>query len=139
MKLLIISSNCVKVNVGYREVQTRHLLSVGARHDKIYQPYASQYRRAACGVRYNTCLMWLPEFPTLYAMKISLAHNGKKIDEVSSYTAMRKISTARDANGIMRMQLNNKNYFQYGPLDQGWWPDGLYSREIGRASCRERV
>ena len=63
--------------------------------------------------------MWSPESPTLYAMKISLTHNGKKIDEVSSYTAMRKISTARDANGIMRMQLNNKNYFQYGPLDQG--------------------
>lgn len=53
--------------------------------------------------------MWSPESPTLYAMKISLTHNGKKIDEVSSYTAMRKISTARDANGIMRMQLNNKN------------------------------
>jgi beta-galactosidase/beta-glucuronidase len=40
---------------------------------------------------------------------------------------MRKISTKRDANGIMRMQLNNKDYFHYGPLDQGWWPDGLYT------------
>lgn len=77
--------------------------------------------------------MWSPESPTLYAMKISLTHNGKKIDEVSSYTAMRKISTARDANGIMRMQLNNKNYFQYGPLDQGWWPDGLYTAPTDEA------
>lgn len=77
--------------------------------------------------------LWSPESPTLYAMKISLTHNGKKIDEVSSYTAMRKISTARDANGIMRMQLNNKNYFQYGPLDQGWWPDGLYTAPTDEA------
>lgn len=34
---------------------------------------------------------------------------------------------ARDQDGIVRMQLNNKNCFQYGPLDQGWWPDGLYT------------
>lgn len=46
---------------------------------------------------------------------------------MKSYTAFRKISTKRDADGIMRMQLNNKNIFMYGPLDQGWWPDGLYT------------
>ncbi len=40
---------------------------------------------------------------------------------------MRKFSTARDDNGVMRMQLNNKDIFQFGPLDQGWWPDGLYT------------
>jgi hypothetical protein len=46
---------------------------------------------------------------------------------VKSYFAMRKISMAPDANGIQRMLLNNKFVFQYGPLDQGWWPDGLYT------------
>lgn len=77
--------------------------------------------------------LWSPENPVLYDMKVSLFSNGKKIDEVSSYTAMRKISTKRDANGIMRMQLNNKDYFQYGPLDQGWWPDGLYTAPTDEA------
>ena len=77
--------------------------------------------------------LWSPESPALYTMKISLYSAGKKIDEVSSYTAMRKISTKRDANGIMRMQLNNKDYFQYGPLDQGWWPDGLYTAPTDEA------
>lgn len=77
--------------------------------------------------------LWSPETPALYTMKISLYSAGKKIDEVSSYTAMRKISTKRDANGIMRMQLNNKDYFQYGPLDQGWWPDGLYTAPTDEA------
>ncbi len=77
--------------------------------------------------------LWSPESPALYSMKISLYSAGKKIDEVSSYTAMRKISTKRDANGIMRMQLNNKDYFQYGPLDQGWWPDGLYTAPTDEA------
>ena len=77
--------------------------------------------------------LWSPENPVLYDMKVSLFSNGKKIDEVSSYTAMRKISTKRDANGIMRMQLNNKDYFQFGPLDQGWWPDGLYTAPTDEA------
>ena len=40
---------------------------------------------------------------------------------------MRKMSMKRDEKGIVRMQLNNKDYFQFGPLDQGWWPDGLYT------------
>lgn len=77
--------------------------------------------------------LWSPESPYLYDMKISLYSEGKKIDEASSYTAMRKISTKRDSNGIMRMQLNNKDYFQYGPLDQGWWPDGLYTAPTDEA------
>ncbi|MDR2234388.1 MAG: beta-galactosidase [Tannerella sp.] len=77
--------------------------------------------------------LWSPESPTLYTMKITLLRAGKAIDEVSSYTAMRKISTKRDANGIVRMQLNNKNYFHYGPLDQGWWPDGLYTAPTDEA------
>lgn len=46
---------------------------------------------------------------------------------------MRKISTQRDGNGIVRLQLNNKDYFQFGPLDQGWWPDGLYTAPTDEA------
>lgn len=66
-------------------------------------------------------------------MKVSLTKDGKVVDDVKSYTAFRKISSKRDANGIMRMQLNNKNLFQYGPLDQGWWPDGLYTAPTDEA------
>jgi hypothetical protein len=46
---------------------------------------------------------------------------------VKSYAAMRKISTHRDDHGYLRIQLNNKSIFSFGPLDQGWWPDGLYT------------
>jgi len=52
---------------------------------------------------------------------------------VESYCAMRKISVKRDAYGIIRLQLNNKDYFQFGPLDQGWWPDGLYTAPTDEA------
>jgi beta-galactosidase/beta-glucuronidase len=66
-------------------------------------------------------------------VEILLTRNGKVLDQVKSYTGMRKISTKRDANGIVRMQLNNRDYFQFGPLDQGWWPDGLYTAPTDEA------
>ena len=77
--------------------------------------------------------LWDTTNPYLYDMKVSLVKDGKVLDDVKSYTAFRKISAKRDANGVMRMQLNNKNLFHYGPLDQGWWPDGLYTAPTDEA------
>jgi len=77
--------------------------------------------------------LWSPESPFLYDIEVELLRNGKATDKVKSYLGMRKISTKRDANGIVRMQLNNKDYFQFGPLDQGWWPDGLYTAPTDEA------
>ena len=77
--------------------------------------------------------LWSPESPFLYTLKVSLKQNGKLVDEVSSYAAMRKYSSKRDANGIVRLELNNKLLFQFGPLDQGWWPDGLYTAPTDEA------
>jgi beta-galactosidase/beta-glucuronidase len=77
--------------------------------------------------------LWSPETPFLYDLEISLYSGGKTVDKVKSYFAMRKVSTKRDGKGIVRLQLNNKDYFQYGPLDQGWWPDGLYTAPTDEA------
>ncbi|MBD5233768.1 MAG: beta-galactosidase [Bacteroidales bacterium] len=71
--------------------------------------------------------LWSPDAPNIYNLEVSLLDGGKVADKIDSYAAMRKFSTARDEDGVMRMQLNNKDLFQYGPLDQGWWPDGLYT------------
>ena len=71
--------------------------------------------------------LWSPLHPHLYDLKIELLRKGKVVDEAGSYFAMRKISIAPDKNGIQRMMLNNQFLFEYGPLDQGWWPDGLYT------------
>lgn len=71
--------------------------------------------------------LWSPDAPNLYDLEVTLYKDGKPVDRVESYAAMRKFSTKRDANGIVRLQLNNKPIFQFGPLDQGWWPDGLYT------------
>ncbi len=77
--------------------------------------------------------LWSPSNPFLYDMRVAIVRNGKVIDEVKSYFAMRKISMQPDAKGIQRMLLNNEFVFQYGPLDQGWWPDGLYTAPTEQA------
>ena len=81
----------------------------------------------------NNPKLWSPEAPFLYKTNVKLISNGKVVDQVKSYFAMRKIGSKRDANGVLRMQLNNKDYFQFGPLDQGWWPDGLYTAPTDEA------
>ncbi len=70
---------------------------------------------------------WSPDSPHLYDVEVTLLEGKKELDRVRSYAALRKISMQVDNNGIQRMMLNNKFLFQYGPLDQGWWPDGLYT------------
>ncbi len=81
----------------------------------------------------NNPKLWSPDSPFLYDLKISVLRKGKVADEVKSYFAMRKISLKPDENGVLRLMLNNNFVFQYGPLDQGWWPDGLYTAPTDEA------
>ena len=87
--------------------------------------------------------LWSPANPYLYGLDISVLRKGKVIDKVSGYTAMRKISVITDTDtystrkgvpqGSLRLGLNNDILFQFGPLDQGWWPDGLYTAPTDEA------
>ena len=73
-------------------------------------------------------ILWNTENPFLYDLEITLKDRGGNIvDQVKSYLGMRKVSLGKDANGYTRILLNNKPLFQFGLLDQGWWPDGLYT------------
>jgi hypothetical protein len=71
--------------------------------------------------------LWSPESPFLYDLKVTLNQDGKAVDSVQSYFGMRKISLGKDDQGILRPLLNGKFTFQVGPLDQGFWPDGIYT------------
>lgn len=81
----------------------------------------------------NNAKRWSPENPFLYDLRVKLISKGQVIDAVESYFGMRKISLQKDEFGVVRMQLNNQDYFQFGPLDQGWWPDGLYTAPTDEA------
>lgn len=76
---------------------------------------------------------WSPDSPYLYGLRITLLKNGRSIDRVDCYTAYRGISKKADAEGHLRLALNDRILFQYGPLDQGWWPDGLYTAPTDEA------
>ena len=72
--------------------------------------------------------LWTPDDPYLYDIKVRLVGPSRKVvDEVSSYAGLRTIGTVNDAKGRPRIALNGKITFLHGPLDQGFWPDGIYT------------
>jgi len=77
--------------------------------------------------------LWAPGSPFLYDLNVALKDNGETVDRVDSYFGMRKVSLGKDDNGITRIFLNNKFIFQIGPLDQGFWPDGLHTAPTDEA------
>ena len=78
--------------------------------------------------------LWTPNKPFLYDLKVYLLNSENEIvDSVKSYFGMRKISLGKDSDGITKMMLNNKFVFEFGLLDQGWWPDGLYTAPTDEA------
>lgn len=79
--------------------------------------------------------LWWPKSPFLYDLEITLSNKGgEQVDSVKSYAAMRKFSIAKHGRyGGVDFTLNNKKFFTFGPLDQGWWPDGLYTAPTDEA------
>lgn len=77
--------------------------------------------------------LWSPDHPFLYDLNVGLYRNGAKVDEVSSYFGMREIRLGEGPDGYVRLFLNDKPLFQFGLLDQGFWPDGIYTAPTDEA------
>jgi len=78
-------------------------------------------------VQIDNPVLWSPEHPFLYDISAELKKGNKTIDKIKSYTGIRKISVGKSPDGFTRMLLNNEFVYQNGPLDQGFWPDGIYT------------
>ncbi|MBN1535807.1 MAG: hypothetical protein JW908_03665 [Anaerolineales bacterium] len=72
-------------------------------------------------------IKWSPANPHLYDLILRLTHEGNTLDEVGSYFALRKFGLEEDSAGYFRFTLNGEMIFLFGPLDQGYFPDGLYT------------
>ncbi|AIE85301.1 glycoside hydrolase family 2 protein [Fimbriimonas ginsengisoli] len=71
---------------------------------------------------------WSPDAPNLYDVRLTLLdEKGRRIDQVKSYFGFREVSVGPGPDGKTRILLNGKPTFMVGPLDQGFWPDGLYT------------
>ncbi len=77
--------------------------------------------------------LWSPDDPFLYDLKVTLRDGGQVLDSVSSYFGLRKISLRKDDQGITRIALNDHFLFEIGTLDQGFWPDGIYTAPTDEA------
>jgi len=71
-------------------------------------------------------ILWCPTNPFLYDLEVTVSNGPARLDSVASYFGMRKISLGT-SGGFVKMLLNNQFVFQFGPLDQGFWPDGIYT------------
>lgn len=77
--------------------------------------------------------LWSPDDPFLYDLRVSLKRDGKTVDSVGSYFGMRDVRVGKDAYGCYRILLNGKPVFNLGVLDQGFWPDGVYTAPTDEA------
>lgn len=94
---------------------------------------AAALRGATAELYVTNPQLWSPDTPFLYDLEAQLTVDGKVVDKVTGYCAMREVGSMVDADGIHRMTLNGKPIFMLGPLDQGWWPDGLYTAPTDEA------
>ncbi|GAA0557890.1 glycoside hydrolase family 2 protein [Chitinophaga japonensis] len=129
-----IDNKTLSLQARVENLQPGDQVKIKARDgDQTVAEETLQNATAAATLNIPSPKLWSPSSPFLYDLSVAVVRKGKVIDEVKSYFAMRKISMEPDEKGVQRMLLNNKFVFQYGPLDQGWWPDGLYTAPTDEA------
>ncbi len=85
-------------------------------------------------IKIPSAKLWSPESPFLYNLKLTLkGADDKTVDSANSYFAYREVSVKKDSAGITKIHLNGKPCFMVGPLDQGFWPDGIYTAPTDEA------
>jgi hypothetical protein len=99
----------IKIHDGEKLIQT----AIGETNSEIVIPVRNEK-------------LWSPDNPFLYDLSISIIKDNKIVDHISSYFGMRKIAVTDDGD-YKKIFLNNKFLFETGPLDQGFWPDGIYT------------
>jgi hypothetical protein len=78
-------------------------------------------------IQFAVAEAWRPGRPARQQVAVSVLRGGAVVDTVQAPVARRHLSLGKDAGGATRLLLNGEPLFQYGPLDQGYWPDGLYT------------
>jgi type 1 glutamine amidotransferase len=128
-----IDRSTITVEVAMRGDASGIALSAQVKADGKEATAASDIADRSLTLPLENPKLWSPDRPFLYDLHVQLNRGEQVIDEVQSYFGMRKIHVQRDEAGHLRLCLNNQPLFQLGPLDQGWWPDGLYTAPTDEA------
>jgi beta-galactosidase/beta-glucuronidase len=91
------------------------------------------FRNDTLTMKLKDPILWTPDNPHLYDVVMILKKGDQVLDKVQSYTGIRRISIGKTDDGFTKILLNNKFTFQLGPLDQGFWPDGIYTPPTAEA------
>ena len=120
-----VDSGCVRVTVTARgEAKGCRVALQALDGEKVVAEAAGRVGEPIA-LKLPSPKLWSPDEPFLYGLRASLTAGGGVPDRVESYFGLRKISLAKDGAGVVRICLNDKPIFQFGPLDQGYWPDGI--------------
>ena len=129
-----VDQSRVKVEVSGQNVSDDHQVKVIAKEKGEVVGASRGFHKNRLYVSLDNPKLWSPDDPFLYDLEVQLLDKeGNPVDQVESYFGMRKISLGKGPDGYTRLMLNNKPLFHYGPLDQGWWPDGLYTAPTDEA------
>ena len=129
-----VDQNQVKIEACAGHVSEDHQVKVIARDDGQTVGTSTGFHDNRLFVELENPKLWSPQDPFLYDLEVQLLDGeGNAVDQVESYFGMRKISLGKGEDGYTRLFLNNEPLFQLGPLDQGWWPDGLYTAPTDEA------
>ncbi|RMH00902.1 MAG: hypothetical protein D6702_12755 [Planctomycetota bacterium] len=101
--------------------------SLDGRTAAVARARTTDLRAAPLVLRIPEPRAWSPDSPTLYDLDLILRRDGEEIDRAASYFGLRDIAVGPDRAGVARLLLNGQPLFQLGALDQGFWPDGLYT------------
>ncbi len=118
-------SGSIEIRPDVVGAKTRTMMRVVVKDgDKSVAEIRETIRRVK--LRIPDAKLWSPESPHLYSIEITITDVlGKPMDRVHTYAGIRSVGKVKDADGHWRFTLNGKPVFHWGPLDQGWWPDGL--------------
>jgi beta-galactosidase/beta-glucuronidase len=122
----------IEVDVEGATEEHRVRAVVRTEEEEVAQTTGSPQNRLLA--EWNDPRLWSPDDPFLYDLEVSLLdEDGNVVDRVTSYVGMRSVSVAEAEDGHTRLFLNGEPLFHVGPLDQGWWPDGLYTAPTDEA------
>lgn len=134
-----ITKSTVKVNMDIADMDGNEQINIRVLDNGKAIATVSQKATKVIEIALPNIIQWTPETPKLYTLEIELKDGKKVLDKVESYFAMREISTVTDDKGYKRVGLNGKPIFQWGTLDQGWWPDGLLTPPSAEAMLWDMV
>ena len=127
-----IDAEKVTVRAASSDAQAQVKIKVLSADGKKVVASASGKANEDISIPLKNATLWSPENPYLYNLAVDLSSGGKIQDSVKSYFGMRKISVGEE-NGVKKFFLNNKPVFLVGPLDQGYWPDGILTAPTDEA------